>query len=222
VHFSREENPAIMLLEDGSTSPTLLAEVADWHNQLAWGRFQHRYDPLLRCWGRSYNLDDDTVDEICQLVWIELADRMKKFCYDPKGRFRGLLRHVFHWRVVDFVRRRRASSLLSLDDAGEPFATREEPMATDEAGACDADGQADVFRFFIIEEAEKAQAAVKAKVRPQTWDAFWLVAVQDWTVERTGEVLGMTHTAVYAARSRVARMLGDEGKRVLCDWPRGH
>ncbi len=31
----------------------------------------------------------------------------------------------------------------------------------------------------------------------------------------------MTHTAVYAARERVARMLRDEGKRVSDRWPVG-
>jgi hypothetical protein len=55
---------------------------------------------------------------------------------------------------------------------------------------------------------------VRARVKPWTWDAFWLVAVCDWTVESTAQTLRMTQTAVYAARERVARMLCDEGKRV--------
>ena len=59
------------------------------------------------------------------------------------------------------------------------------------------------------------------KSSPTTWDAFWLVAVCDWTVERTAKALGMTHTAVYAARERVARMLCDEGKRVSDRWAAG-
>jgi hypothetical protein len=54
-----------------------------------------------------------------------------------------------------------------------------------------------------------------------TWDAFWLVAVCDWTVEHTAKNLGMTHTAVYAARERVARMLCDEGKCVSDRWGAG-
>ena len=62
---------------------------------------------------------------------------------------------------------------------------------------------------------------MRAKVKPRTWDAFWLVAVCDWTVERTAKALGMTHTAVYAARERVARMLCDEGKRVSDRWAAG-
>ena len=87
--------------------------------------------------------------------------------------------------------------------------------------AIEGDRDSDLFRLFLLDEAEKVQAAVRAKVKPWTWEAFWLVAVCDWTVERTAKALGMTHTAVYAARERVARMLCDEGKRVSDRWAAG-
>jgi hypothetical protein len=58
-------------------------------------------------------------------------------------------------------------------------------------------------------------------VQPRTWEAFWLVAVRDWSVEMTARSLGMTHVAVYAARDRVARMLRAEGKRVSDGWTAG-
>jgi len=60
---------------------------------------------------------------------------------------------------------------------------------------------------------------VRQRIQPRTWDAFWLVAVGDWTIERTATTLGMTHTAVYAATERVARMLREEGKRRIERWP---
>ena len=72
--------------------------------------------------------------------------------------------------------------------------------------------------LLLLEEGEKVQAAVRAKIKPRTWDAFWLVAVCDWSVERTAQSLGMTHIAVYAARDRVARMLCVEGKCVSDGW----
>ena len=85
--------------------------------------FRGRYDPLLRRWCRGYGLDDDSIDEVCQRIWIELADRMRTFHYDPNRTFRGWLRRVCESRVVDFLRQRQAVSLLSLDDRdGEPEA----------------------------------------------------------------------------------------------------
>ena len=109
------------LVDDGSTSPTLLSEVSDWQDHPAWVSFRDRYDPLLRRWCRGYGLDDDSIDEVCQRIWIELADRMKTFQYDPNRTFRGWLRRVCESRVLDFLRQRQAVSLLSLDDRdGEP------------------------------------------------------------------------------------------------------
>ena len=75
-----------------------------------------------------------------------------------------------------------------------------------------------VAPIFLLEEAEKVQAVVKAKVKPSTWDAFWLVAVSDWTIDRTAKALGMTRIAVYAATQRVSRMLRNEGLRRSDSW----
>ncbi len=208
-------------VDGGSTSPTLLSEVSDWQDHPAWVSFRDRYDPLLRRWCHGYGLDDDSIDEVCQRIWIELADRMRTFHYDPNRTFRGWLRRVCESRVVDFLRQRQAVCLLSLDDRdGEPEAGVCE-TTIDSAETDHGEEAADPLRLFLLGEAEKVQAAVRAKVKPWTWDAFWLVAVCDWTVERTAQALGMTHTAVYAARERVARMLCDEGQRESDRWAAG-
>jgi RNA polymerase sigma factor (sigma-70 family) len=204
-------------VDEGSTSPTLLSEVSDWQNHSAWLSFRSRYDPLLRNWCRGYGLDNDSVDEVCQRIWIELANRMRTFRYDPNGTFRGWLRQLCRSRVLDYLRQKRTSRLLSLDDRVDERATFERGFASDSPEK----EEPDPLRLFLLGEAEKVQATVRAKVQPRTWDVFWLVAVRDWTVEQTANSLGMTHTAVYEATKRVARMLCDEGERVSNHWPAG-
>jgi len=206
------------LAGDGSTNRRLLTEVADWENHPAWVRFRDTYNPLLARWCRGYDLDRDSIDEVCQVIWIELADRMKTFEYDPNRTFRGWLRRLCESRVLNFLRRRRAAALLSFDERmDEPQSIAScrsmHPDRTDEAD--------DLLHSFLLEEGEKVQAAVRAKVKPGTWDAFWLVAVCNWSVERTAQSLEMTHIAVYAARDRVAKMLCAEGKRVSECWTAG-
>jgi RNA polymerase sigma factor (sigma-70 family) len=210
-----------LVVDDGSTSPTLLSEVSDWQDHPAWVSFRGRYDPLLRRWCHGYGLDDDSIDEVCQRIWIELADRMRTFHYDPNRTFRGWLRRVCHSRVLDFLRQRQTVSLLSLDDRDGERETAGRAASIDLGEGDFGGGDAELLRLFLLGEAEKVQAAVRAKVKPWTWDAFWLVAVCDWTVERTAKALEMTHTAVYAARERVARMLRDEGKRISDRWEAG-
>jgi RNA polymerase sigma factor (sigma-70 family) len=209
------------LVDDTLTSPTLLSKVADWQDHPAWMRFRGRYEPLLRQWCRGYGLDNDSIDEVCQRIWIELADRMKSFHYDPHRTFRGWLRRLCESRVIDFLRQRKAVCLLGLQERDGELGGNARGATADSTERDEGDRESDLCRLFLLDEAEKVQAAVKAKVKPSTWDAFWLVAVSDWTVERTAKNLGMTHTAVYSARERVARMLCDEGKCASDHWGAG-
>lgn len=195
----------------GSTSRELLKNVADWQNHPAWLRFRGIYEPLIARWCRSFGLDPESTDEVCQRIWIELADRMKTFEYGPNGTFRGWLRRLCESRVFNFLRQRQTAALHSLDDQlfdPECVVTK----SSVSADAPDADDRR--MHDLLLEDGERVQAAVRARIMPRTWDAFWLVAVCDWSVARTAESLGMTHVAVYAARDRVARMLRAEGDRV--------
>ncbi len=82
----------------------------------------------MREWCRGYRLDNDSIEEICQRVWIELADRMKSFQYDPNRTFRGWLRRLCESRVVDFLRNGRpAASSASIDTTSIPAITRAVP-----------------------------------------------------------------------------------------------
>jgi RNA polymerase sigma factor (sigma-70 family) len=206
------------LLEDVSTSPTLLSEVRDWGNYPAWVAFRDRYDPLLRRWCRGFGLDADSIDEACQRIWTELADRMRTFRYDPNRTFRGWLRCVCRCRVIDLLRERRADHAVSLDD-------RDDERSIDDRGTDFTivemeHGQVDTdpVHLFLRSEAEQVQAAVRRRIQPRTWDAFWLVAVSDWTIDQTAKALGMTRIAVYAATQRVSQMLREEGLRRSNRW----
>ncbi len=205
----------MMQLDDTRTCRTLLGRVSDWRDVAAWDEFKGTYDPMLRRWCRRRGLDDHATDEVCQRIWIELADRMKTFQYDPNRSFRGWLRRLCESRIIDFVRQRKARSVYRIDGHDEDRERRADDRAREPAGTDHGDRDADLVRLSLLDEAAKVQALVRAKVKPHTWDAFWLVVVCDWTVEMTAKSLGMTHTAVYGARERVARMLCDQGKRLL-------
>ena len=80
--------------DGGTTSPTLLGRVADWRDLAAWQELFLRYDPLLKRWCRAYLLDDAEAAEVAQRIWVELADRLISFRYDPRRPFRGWLRSI--------------------------------------------------------------------------------------------------------------------------------
>ncbi len=195
------------------TSPTLLRRIADWRDHAAWQEFVARYDPYIRSWCREYRLDDEFARDVTQLFWMELADKMRSFRYDPGRRFRGWLRSCFHWRAVDAIRERSREEpdVRSLDDpsctdvegpllASEPFIVDDEPAPR---------------RLLLLDLAEQVQAAVREKIHARSWDVFWHISIDGWTTRETADALNMSYLAVHAAHRRVVDRLAAEGDRRL-------
>ena len=167
--------------DGGTTSPLLLKRVADWADHRAWCDFFKTYDPLIRSWCRGYGLDDGVLEDLCQQIWIELADRMRTYQYDPGRTFRGWLRQFCHSRAVDLIRKRRAESAHFLVD--QP--SDELLLAVDRFGG-EEDEESESRRLLLLSQAEQVQHTVKERVEPQTWQAFWRVAVEGRSFRETG------------------------------------
>ncbi len=60
-----------------------------------------------------------------------------------------------------------------------------------------------------------AQAAVRARVAADSWHAFWLIAIEDWTIRDVSQHLGKKYGAVFMVHQRVGRMLRAEGERLM-------
>ena len=199
--------------EDGSsTSPTLLRRVADWADDSAWCDFCTGYDPLIRSWCRRYGLDGSTLEDLCQEIWIELADRMRTYQYDPGKTFRGWLRKLCNSRALDLIRKRRTWRVRSLAD--QPAHSHSLLMAVEAAGSDEHEAH-DSDRRILLRQAEQVQLNVQQRVDPRTWQAFWRIAVEGCSVRESADDMEMSYAAAFAAHKRVGRMLRSEGKRHL-------
>jgi RNA polymerase sigma factor (sigma-70 family) len=202
-----------MKLKDGATtSPMLLKRVADWADRPAWCDFFERYDPLIRSWCRGYGPDNGTLDDLCQQIWIELADRMCRYRYDPGKTFRGWLRQFCHSRAVDVLRKRRTEPVRFLAD--QPAEALSLLLAVDAISDEEHD-EPDPRRSLLLSHAERVHEIVKQRVEQQTWQAFWRIAIDGCSFREAADEMGMSYAAVFAAHKRVGRMLRAEGKRRL-------
>jgi RNA polymerase sigma-70 factor (ECF subfamily) len=61
---------------------------------------------------------------------------------------------------------------------------------------------------------EVAQARVRLRVGPRSWDAFRLLALERRSGAEAAAALGMRVGAVYFARSRVQKLLQEELRRL--------
>jgi RNA polymerase sigma factor (sigma-70 family) len=194
------------------TSPTLLGRTADWRDHAAWQEFVERYNPLIRSWCREYRLDDEMASDVSQLFWIELADKMRSFRYDPSRRFRGWLRKCFHWRAVDAIRERSREERAVCSVENLSCVDRERSLLASEHLDED-DDQSATRRSLLLDVAEQVQAAVREKVHAQSWEVFWHIAIDGWTTRETADALKMSYLAAHAAHKRVVDRLADEGDR---------
>jgi RNA polymerase sigma-70 factor (ECF subfamily) len=191
----------------GSTDAELLRGVAALRNQPAWCEFYGRYDPAIASWCGSYGFDRAAVDELRQRVWVELAQRLPTYHYDPSGSFRGWLRRLCHYRAIDLYRERRGHPVISLDDVFVDQAwTADDRM---DYGADDDD----FTRDRMLREAREAQEVVRQKVKPVRWEAFWRVVIEGESIDEAAAALGVKYATAYAAARHVAELLRAEGKR---------
>jgi RNA polymerase sigma factor (sigma-70 family) len=201
------------LADDTVTSPAQLLAVRDWNDTHAWFSFQRKYAPLLLRCCKRLGLDAATSNEVCQRTWIEVMRRMRSFVYDPNHSFRGWLNVVCRNKAIEVLRQKKDDPVLPFDERDERFQTDELlPVDLDDSGTTRCRDE-DPLLSRLLRATQEIQAKVKAKVQPQTWDAFWLIAVRSCTVEETVSALGISHASAYKAKERVARQLRAEGER---------
>jgi RNA polymerase sigma factor (sigma-70 family) len=191
------------------TDPELLKRVSVLWNDPAWVEFLDLYGEFVRERCSVYRLDAASVDDLSQRVWLELVRRMPSFQYDASGSFRGWLRKLCHHRAIDLIRERPEVTFYTIDhDALIDFRTAAE-------AAADAGDSDDVApgRLRMILEARAAQEAVKRRVKPDRWKAFWRVRIENQSVSEVAAEMGLKYATVYASVNHVAELLREEGQR---------
>jgi RNA polymerase sigma-70 factor (ECF subfamily) len=177
-----------------TTRASLLLRVRDRGDSLAWGEFDTLYRPLLKRYASARGLGADDAEDVAQHCLLTVARKIREFEYDPtRGRFRAWLRKLVNDHVSSVFRRRREQAART-GDFERP--QEREPLPDEEWE-----------RIWLEEHLKYCMNLVRKQVAPQTFEAFYRVAIEDWPVERTCQELGMTANQVYVAKSRMTRRL---------------
>jgi RNA polymerase sigma-70 factor (ECF subfamily) len=191
------------------TSPTLLGRLRqEPSDQAAWAQFVERYGRQVYGWCRKANLQDADAEDVTQMVLARLAQRMRSFVYDPSKSFRGWLRTLTRHAWSDFVTAQQRGGHGSGDS--NTFASLHTLPARDDL-VSRLEGQFDHEVF------EEAQAQVRLRVDPDSWEAFRLLAVEGLTGAEAAARLNKTVASVFKAKTRVQAMLKDEVARLEGD-----
>ncbi|MFO0915657.1 MAG: sigma-70 family RNA polymerase sigma factor [Pirellulales bacterium] len=165
-----------------------------------WERFVHLYTPLLYYWIRRQGFVREDASELVQDVMLTLIVQLPTFRYDSSRSFSAWLKTVAGNRCRDMRRRLQLRKKRDLP--------REVASENDEI-----EELADLE--YQRRLAQEALTILQAEFEPNTWRAFWGLAVESRPARELAAELGMTVNAVYVAKSRVLRRLRQEFGEML-------
>jgi RNA polymerase sigma-70 factor (ECF subfamily) len=194
---------------ESETRSNLLCAVRNPRDEQAWAAFIRRYEGVIRTRCRAQGLGPEAADELAQAVLVKLVEAMPRFVYDPARGFRHWLSRVVANTVNDYwrqLKRRggdRGSGETSVCEALEKLPAPE---------SVDLDEMVSTLAEQLERDRRTREACerVRHRIEDRTWQAFWLVTVEELSGKDAAMRLGMEVAAVYMAKSRVLKMIRQE------------
>ena len=183
------------------TSLSLLDQLCNHADADAWKQLVDVYTPVLRAWLRRYEvLSAADVDDLVQDVLLTLSKELPQFRPNQRpGAFRAWLRTILVNRLRYFWRSRQHRPQAI---GGSDFAQQLEQLS---------DGQSQMSKLWDSEHDRQVMqrlfALVKPRFAPETWQAFRMQMVDGMSAESVAAEMQMPLHSVYAAKSRVLKML---------------
>lgn len=182
-----------------TTRASLLLKLRDPRDHEAWLEFVSHYEPVIYRLLRKTGLRDADAQDVLQELLLAVSRNIERWEVGREfGSFRGWLRRVTRNLVVSWVRRQKkqvTTSSIDLDSLLESPPVADGPE-TDEF---DLELRRALFH--------QASEQVREEVQPQTWQAFWEVAIAGTSVTETALKLGITTGAVRVAKCRIVARL---------------
>jgi RNA polymerase sigma-70 factor (ECF subfamily) len=182
------------------TSLTLLERVQKFPADLeAWDEFVRHYQPMIHAWCLKWGLQTSDADDVAQDVVVQLLAAMRTFRYDPARSFHAWLKTVTQHALGHFSTSRRREPgqigtgilIAELVEAGDDLEQRLESL-------------------FDRDLLAIAMRRVEKRVKPVTWDAFRLTALDGLTGKDAAHRLQIPVAHVFVARNRVQKLLQEE------------
>lgn len=184
------------------TRASLLVQIRDGSNQVAWQEFIELYGPMVYAFARSRGLQDADAADLMQDVMRSVMNAIGRFDYDRhQGTFRGWLFTITRNKVFSFLSARRIRPQAS-GDTGANRLLSNQPDPNDGSEEWELEYQRRL--------ASLAMDRVKVEFQESTWRAFWLTAVEGVAAAEAGKQVGISPGAVYVAKSRVLARLKEE------------
>lgn len=188
------------------TRASLLVQLRDGNNHVAWREFVQLYGPVLYAFARKRGLQDADAADLMQDVMRSVSAAIGRLDYDrSRGSFRGWLFTITRNKIFNFLSARRVRPRAS-GDSTTNLLLDEHPETSHETDEWETEYQRRL--------ASLAMDQIKGEFQESTWRAFWLTAVEGVAAPETAKQTGLSVGAVYVAKSRVLARLKEEVETV--------
>ena len=182
-----------------ATSLTLLQDLRQGDDQ-GWQRFVYLYTPLVFAWARQAGLQDADAADICQDVFRAVSAGIDGFDHDrPAASFRGWLWTITRRTLSKFFGREVGRANAAGGTEAIKKFLRFPDWIDDEEIPDAGSAESEVIR--------RAAELIRGDFEDNTWQAFWMSAVDGMQASDIAERLGMTNNAVRQAKFRVLARL---------------
>lgn len=184
------------------TRASLLVQIRDGSNQVAWKEFVRLYGPVVYGFARKRGLQDADAADLMQDVMRSVSAAIGRLDYDRnQGTFRGWLFTITRNKVYNFLSARRIRPRGSGDTTTNRLLDTQ-PAENDSSDAWELEYQRRI--------ASLAMDRVRHEFQENTWRAFWLTAVEGVAAAEASRQVGMSPGAIYVAKSRILARLKEE------------
>jgi RNA polymerase sigma factor (sigma-70 family) len=184
------------------TRASLVIQLRDGTNQVAWQEFMQLYGPVVYGFARKRGLQDADAADLMQDVMRSVSAAIGRLDYDRnQGTFRGWLFTITRNKVFNFLSARRIRPQGSGDTTTNKMLDAQ-PDASDSSDAWELEYQRRL--------AALAMERVKVEFQEKSWQAFWLTAVEGIAAAEVAKQIGISPGAIYVAKSRVLARLKQE------------
>ena len=194
------------------TRRTLVNRLKNLDDQASWQDFFDTYWRLIQSAALRAGLTESEAEEVVQETVITVAKKMNEFQYDPERcSFKGWLLHITQFKIIDQLRKRTPAfvqhAAAGPSDTRTPTVERVPNPEGEELDAIwDEEWTKNVF--------QAAMDRVKRKVNPNQFQMFYLNVVEQVGVREIAQAMRVNAAVVYMAKSRVARLIQKEVKRL--------
>lgn len=192
------------------TRASLLIRLRDGTSPDAWHEFVKLYSPLVYGFARNRGLQDADAADLMQDVLRSVSGAVGRLDYDrQKGGFRAWLFAITRNKLFTFQERRRSQAFAS----GDTAAVEQLNNTPDRGNQLEAEWDREYERRLASAAMEK----IRVEFNENTWQAFWLTAVDGLSAEEVRQRLGISTGAIYVAKSRVLARIKQEVEQSMAD-----